>query len=138
MTPSDFQNVFPDGEFDTLDPAYIQKFLDKAAPMFDIAAWGNFYSEGLAMYVADRIVQSKARAARGITQINGGATTEKHVGPVGASFDSELLNRQASDTVTVTDYGRRYAELRDMVGLGGTACGAYVPTFGGLPDQGGL
>jgi Protein of unknown function (DUF4054) len=138
VTPSDFQSAFPDGEFNALVPTYIQKFLDAAAPMFDVAAWGNLYSEGLAMYVADRIVQSKARAARGIAQINGGATTEKHVGPVGASFDSEILNRQAVDTVMVTDYGRRYAELRDMVGLGGTACGAYVPTFGGLPDEGGL
>lgn len=83
------------------------------------------------MYVADRIVQSKARAARGISQMNTGNTTEKHVGPVGSSYDGELLNKQASDTSMLTDYGRRYCELRDMVGIGGTiGAGNFVPADG--------
>jgi hypothetical protein len=138
VKPSEFQGYFPDGDFDSLDDTYIQMFLDRAVPFFDVASWCQLYSEGLAMFVADRIVQSKARRALGIAQINNGATTEKHVGAVGTSYDSQILNRQARDTATLTDYGRRYVELRDMVGLGGTACGAAVPTFGGLPDGGGL
>lgn len=128
MTPSEFQAQFPDGEFALLSEDYVQKFLDAAAPFFDVGRWNTFYSEGLACYVAHAIVVSKARAARGIAQMNTGNVTEKHVGPVGASFDSELLNRQATDTFLTTDYGRRYCELRDLVGLGGTVGAAFNPT----------
>ena len=121
MTPSEFQQQFPEGEFDALDPDYIQRFLDLAAPMFNVDRWtaAGHYSEGLACLVANNIVVSKARAARGIAQANAGNMTEKHVGPVGASFDAQILNMQAKDTLMLTDYGRRYCELRDMVGLGG-------------------
>lgn len=123
MTPSEFQDQFPEGEFNALSAPYIQKFLDAAAPMFDVGRWtdAGFYSEGLAMYVADRIVQSKARAAKGLAQLDTGNMTEKHVGPVGASFDSQILNAQVKNPFLLTAYGRRYVQLRKLVGQGGTA-----------------
>lgn len=124
MTPSVFKAQFPDGEFNSLTEEYIQKFLDLAAPMFNVARWGSFYTEGFACYVANSIVVSKARAARGISQPNAGNMTAKNVGPVGASYDAQLLNQQAHDTALATDYGRRYCELRDMVGMGGVSGGA--------------
>lgn len=131
MLPSDFQSQFPDGEFLALTDIYVQNFLNAAVPFFDVGRWGTWYSEGLACYVAHSIVVSKARAARTINQINGGATTEKHVGSVGTSFDSQILNKQLSDTFLLTDYGRRYCELRDMVGLGGTiGAGCFVAADG--------
>jgi hypothetical protein len=127
VTPTEFRACFPDGDFNlsgdaSLTDGYIQKFLDAADPLFNVSLWtsAGYYSEGLAMYVADRIQASKRRKARGLAHPDNGATTEKHVGPVGASFDSELLNKQAGDALLGTDYGRRYCELRDMVGLGGT------------------
>jgi len=105
-----------------LTDEYIQSFLTLAAPMFNVSRWGALYSEGVAMYVADRIQTSKARKANGgISQVDTGALTEKHVGPVGGSFDSAILAMQVKDTLMGTAYGRRYCELRDMVGLGGTA-----------------
>ena len=94
----------------------LRRIAGAAVPFFDVGRWGTWYSEGLACYVAHAIVVSKARAARTINQIDRGATTEKHVGAVGTSFDSQILNKQLSDTFLLTDYGRRYCELRDMVG----------------------
>lgn len=123
MTPSEFQASFPDGEFNSLSAEYIQKFLDAAVPMFNVNRWGLFYSEGLACYVANSIAVSKARALRPIAQATGGNISEKHVGPVGVSFDTQLLILQAKDTLMATDYGRRYCELRDMVGMGGVSGG---------------
>lgn len=123
--------MFPDGDFDadvdtgdatSLSNEYIQKWLTLAAPMFNVARWGALYSEGLAMYVADRIQTGKARKARGLTQVDSGNVASKSVGPVSVSFDSQILNKQADDNLMGTPYGRRYCELRDMVGLGGTAC----------------
>ena len=96
MTPSEFKSSFPDGEFNALDGAYVQRFLDKAVSMFNVSLWGDLYSEGLACFVAHSIVLSKDRASR------------------------ELQVLMAKDTYMRTDYGQRYCELRDMVGLGGT------------------
>ena len=121
MTPSEFRDQFPGGEFnDTslLPDGTIQRYLDLSAPAFNVRRWGNWYSEGLANCTAHRIVVDQARKARGL-KVDSGATTEKHVGPVGTTFDGNLLNKQARDTFLTTDYGRRYCELRDMVGKGG-------------------
>jgi Protein of unknown function (DUF4054) len=120
VTLSEFKAQFPDGEFDALDGNYVQKFLDLAVPMFNVVRWGDLYSEGIANFVAHSIVMSKARAARGL-QVDAGDVTEQHVGPVGESFNGELQVLFAKDTYMRTDYGQRYCELRDMVGLGGTA-----------------
>jgi hypothetical protein len=125
VTPTEFRACFPDGDFAvsgdaTLTDEYIQKFLTLAAPMFNVARWGALYSEGLSMYVADRIQVSKLRKLAGLAQLDSGNMTSKNVGPVGASYDSQILNKQAGDSLMGTAYGRRYCELRDMVGLGGT------------------
>lgn len=120
MTPSEFKASFPDGEFNSLDTVYIQKFLDKADPFFDVERWGDFYSEGLANFVAHKIVLSKARAANAL-QADGGNVTEEHVGAVGQSMDSQLLNKQADETCLLTGYGREYVRIRRMVGVGGLA-----------------
>jgi hypothetical protein len=53
--------------------------------------------------------------------VDAGNVSEKHVGPVGLSFNGQLQVLMAQDTYMLTDYGKRYCELRDMVGLGGTA-----------------
>jgi hypothetical protein len=120
VTPSEFQGHFPDGDFDTLDGEYIQKFLDLAVPRFNVARWmaTGKYSEGLALCVAHKIVMSKTRAARGLL-VDSGNVSEKHVGPVGQSINSDILNKQVDDPFLLTSYGRDYAALRDRVGLGG-------------------
>lgn len=118
MTPSEFKAVFPDGEFNALDNSYIQKFLDKAVPYFNVTRWGAHYSEGLANFVAHRIVVSKAQAALAL-QVDSGNVTEEHVAAVGHSMDGNLLNKQAEDPFLTTNYGREYAARRDLVGIGG-------------------
>jgi hypothetical protein len=118
VTPSEFKLQYPDGEFGALDDGYIQKFLDKADPFFDVERWGNLYSEGLSNFVAHRIVMSKATAANAL-QADSGNVTEKHVGPVGQSTDSAILSRQVDDPYLLTGYGREYVRLRRMVGMGG-------------------
>jgi hypothetical protein len=120
VTPSEFKAQFPDGEFDGLADGYVQKFLDLAVPMFNVVTWDALYPEGLSRFVAHSIVLSKARAARGLV-VDAGNVSEKHVGPVGLSFNGQLQVLMAQDTYMLTDYGKRYCELRDMVGLGGTA-----------------
>ena len=122
MTPSEFQAWFPYGEFSSLEDAFVQGFIDRAAPAFNITRWGAWYSEGLANYVAHSIVASKARSATTIddpvVDLSGNVQS-KAKGPVKVSYDPELLRLAAKDTFRLTPYGRRYCELRKLAGLGG-------------------
>jgi hypothetical protein len=118
VTPTEFKAFWPDGDFDALDGSYIQKFLDAAVTHFDVVRWGTRYLEGLACFVAHKIVISKARQAKGL-QVDTGNVSEKHVGTVGMGFDGQILNKQAEDPYLLTSYGREYAALRDRIGLGG-------------------
>jgi hypothetical protein len=119
VTPSEFKALFP--EFVAETSERVQAIIDLSAPWFDVDRWGGWYSEGVGNWVAHSISVANARAARSTSTIDKGATTEKHVGPVGTSFNGEIIMRQAEDTFMLTDYGRRYCELRAMVGLGGVA-----------------
>lgn len=120
MTPSEFQAQFPDGEFDSLAGSYIQKFLDAAAPHFNVVRWGKRYSEGLANYVAHRIVSSRAQAAKSINQADANDVVTRAIsGAVSMTKDPEMLRMQAEDPVMRTTYGQQYAFLRGLVGRGG-------------------
>jgi hypothetical protein len=123
VTPSEFRQSFPDGEFNdpsSLPDSYIQKFLDAAAPDFNVKRWGSRYSEGLACNVAHRIVVSKAQAAKSISQTDANDVVTRAIsGAVSMTKDAELLRQQAQDPYLRTTYGQRYAYLRNLVGRGG-------------------
>lgn len=122
MTPAEFQDWFPRGEFISLAPDFVQKFIDRAAPAFNVARWGAWYAEGFASYVAHQIVCDAARGAKSIDDPIGdlGANIiSKSKGPVSVSYDPALLRMSATDSLMLTPYGRRYRELAKLVGLGG-------------------
>ena len=117
MTPTAFLAYLP--EFAGAVADDVQRALDKAAPCFNVVRWGSSYAEGIANLAAHFYVGDRARRARAAAVVDGGNITEKHVGSVGASFDSQILNKQATDPFMTTDYGRQYCFLRDKVGHGG-------------------
>ena len=123
MTPTEFQAWFPSGEFASLDDDYVQVFITRAAPAFNVIRWGAWYSEGLANYVAHSIVADKARAAAAgasaLEPESSGLVSSKGKGPVKVAYDSEFLRLLARDSFMATPYGRRYCELRRFAGLGG-------------------
>lgn len=123
MTPTEFQAWFPSGEFSSLTDAYVQVFIDRAAPAFNIARWGAWYSEGFAHYTAHFIVVDKARSSNNVLDEAAadlsGNISSKAKGPVKVSYDAALLRLAATDSLYLTPYGRRYCELRKLAGMGG-------------------
>jgi hypothetical protein len=119
VTPSGFKALFPKfmGESDER----IQALLNLAAPYFNVERWGAFYPEGIANWVAHSIVVDNAEGAQPTDQLNANDVTEKHVGPVGMTRDSQLLNAQAKNPFMRTTYGQKYVYLRGKVGFGGLA-----------------
>ena len=121
MTPSEFLSDPDFSAFSAEEPDTIAKWMVKAAPFFDVARWGAFYSEGLGNWVAHRIVLSNLRATMPTNRADSGNMISKTVGPVSASYDSLLINAQAKDPYMRTSYGQEFCRLRRLVGMGGFA-----------------
>ena len=121
MTPSEFLSDPDFSAFSAEEPDTIAKWMVKAAPFFDVARWGAFYSEGLGNWVAHRIVLSNQRATMPTNRADSGNMISKTVGPVSASYDSLLINAQAKDPYMRTSYGQEFCRLRRLVGMGGFA-----------------
>jgi hypothetical protein len=117
MTPADFQAAFP--VFKDEDVTTVQRHLDAAASegVFDVDRWGSRYTRGLGLLVAHRIVTENSDKV--ITRVDGGDVTVKMVGSVRVERDVDRLAAQAADPMQRTPFGREFAYLRRLVGLGG-------------------
>jgi hypothetical protein len=119
MTAAEFKSRFP--AFASEPNARVDSYFARAVPYFDVERWGGFYSDGVAGWVAHNIVLDNAAERDSTTDPDTGDVTEKHVGPVGMSRDSQLMNKQADNPYYSTKYGQRYLRLARLVGAGGTA-----------------
>ena len=111
MDASDFAAAFP-----TANATRINEIIAGAAPWFDVAGWGAFYTEGLWNFVAHRL-SIELGGPTSVQQSADARITSKTVGQASISRDPKF---SAGDTFQLTVYGQRYAEIRDMVGLGGS------------------
>lgn len=115
MNASAFAAAFPTASTDR-----IKAIIASAAPWFDVGAWGAFYDEGLWNFVAHRL-SLEMGGPNSLQQGADARITSKTIGSESVSRDTKL---SAGDTFQLTIYGQRYAEMRDMVGLGGTSSGS--------------
>lgn len=117
MTPSEFKTLFP--EFAAETDERVQLFIDRAAPHFDVARWGDLYPDGVAYFVANELAMANAQTAQGgsVQAMTNDILTKK-VGDVQVTRDSGLLNKQADNPLYRTVYGQRYLYLRRQVGIG--------------------
>ena len=117
MTASEFKALFP--QFTSESDARVLIFMGLAAPHFDVTRWGDFYSEGLANWVAHSIVVANAEATASTSVIDADDATTETFSRISTTRSPELAKMSATDPFMRTTYGRRYAYLRRMVGLGG-------------------
>lgn len=117
MTPSEFKALFP--QFTSETDARVQIFIDLAAPYFDVTRWGDFYSEGIANWVAHSIVVANAEATASTSVIDADDATTETFGRISTQRSPDLAKMAAKDPFLRTTYGKRYAYLRRMVGMGG-------------------
>lgn len=117
MTPADFIAAFP--AFRDVGVPTIQRHLNEADSegVFDVDRWGTRYARGLGCWVASRIVNENND--RVITRADGGDVTVKMVGSVRVERDGDRLASQAADPMQRNPFGREFAYLRRLVGLGG-------------------
>ena len=119
MTAAEFKAWFPGGQFSVVDDSVVTTFLTRATPWFNVARWGNWYPEGLANFVAHSIVVDRAEASQSIDEIDSDDSTSERFAGISTARHADIVMASAKEPLMRTTYGRRYAALRRLVGLGG-------------------
>lgn len=104
-------------EFDAVDSRHLQYWLDQAAALISIEAWGDLASNGHAMLAAHYL---KLASFGSDSSTGKGPVTSERVGDVAVSYASGPAATAEGDYGT-TVYGRRYLELRGGVFVGAIA-----------------
>jgi len=122
ITPTEFKERFP--QFDSIDDARIEFFLNDAETMLSVSCWGNWYDKGLALlaahYLALSILQESASSAESAFPLSA-----KKVGDVQLNFAVPSSSGTMEDYYTKTPYGQEYLSLSKMVGQGAVAVSDY-------------
>ena len=122
MTPSDFKALLP--AFASVSDPDVQRWLDRADPYFDTGRWGALYSDGLAYWVAHKLIIEGAAAGLPVVPIIGSLAIQKQVGTEMVRYSEGALAKVMAEPMYATSFGREYIELRDEVGMGAVATGA--------------
>lgn len=84
--------------------------------------WGEFYSEGLQLFVAHQIALAAKNASTSSSNIPGtgtGILSGKSVGGVSINYDTSSVTLQDAGNYNMTQYGRQFWQLAQIVGTGG-------------------
>lgn len=117
MDASEFKALFT--QFASETDERVESFIDLAAPYFDVSRWGDFYSEGIANWVAHSIVVSNAEAAASTSVVDADDFISDSAGGASTTRSGQMIADEARDPFLRTSYGRRYCYLRRLVGMGG-------------------
>ncbi len=119
MNAAEFKAWFPGGQFDGVDDGVVNTYLTRATPWFNADAWGDFYDEGLANWLAHSIIVGNAETAQAIDEVDADDAIEDRIGPIMSRRSEKNIELAAKDPFMRTSYGRRYRQLARWVGLGG-------------------
>lgn len=118
MTVTEFKNRFP--EFEQELDNTINQIIVYSIPFFNVQAWADLYDEGLAYWVADRLVLSKTQATNA-GSANNGMGSSVTVGDVSISQDSNAVQSLVNNPAYRSIYGQQYLYLSRLVGVGALA-----------------
>lgn len=115
MTPADFKAAFPTPAFAALSDPVIQAEIDAATPYFDVTRWDAFYNRGLGLFVAHELTLAGLDPTYGA---GSSSSVRKKVGEVESTRSTSFDPKSAGDPYQLTHYGKRFKELRSIVGAG--------------------
>jgi hypothetical protein len=116
-TYADFIVQYP--VFGTVSGPTVQAQLSISARLLDEAAWGDFYSDGVALDAAHNLTINNmvAGAVNGAMQLAGGPVTSASGAGISMSFAQPQWNSKstADNWYFKTTYGQQFLRLRNSV-----------------------
>lgn len=86
--------------------------------------WGDLYEHGLELFVAHKITLEAKNVTDGAAGRTPGLTTgvisSKSVGGVSVSYDTNMASLSDAGNYNMTQYGRDFWQLVQIVGMGGS------------------
>jgi len=113
IDPADIKARFP--EFDTIDDARIQIFIDDAVIILNIVYWGAKYDLGLAYLTAHYLALAGKSEAGSITSV--GAIASRAVDGASVGYINATPDNTSDAYYMSTSYGQRYLALRKTLGI---------------------
>lgn len=145
IAPAQFLLDFPEFSADGAGAGYLPKYpqstiqfyLDWAYLSLPSQRWSTLLDKGAELFVAHYIVlEAKAKdaiAQGGEPGLATGIIASTGVGPVNVSYDTSTPANPADGELNLTEYGQRFARLRNQFGAGGLAvpgCGFPAGAIG--------
>ena len=113
ITPTDFKTRFP--EFNDIDDARIQLFLDDAALEISKTVWGKLYDKGVLYLTAHELSMATATKSGKTGGLK--SETSKSVGNVSVSYGSLNYN-EYDNYYTTTAYGKKFIDMKNKIKVG--------------------
>ena len=125
LTPADFKARYP--EFDSVDDARIQTFLDEAQLEVGEVPWGTLYEKGVFLLTAHLVViDQRNQTSSGSGVPSPGQLASRKVGDVAVSFATQTTSPDGSDEWYLSSsYGAEYLRLKKRKGIGAVAVGYF-------------
>ena len=107
-------------EFDSVDDARVEIFLDDAALEISESIWGTLYSRGVYALTAHLLtLNDKSAAGGGSSTV--GPVTSRAVGDVSVSFGLAAVKSKSDEYLGSTLYGSEYLRLKGLICHGAIA-----------------
>lgn len=124
VTVTSFRISFPEfGSVAAYPNAQVEMWLAWALLQTNVNRWGNLLDLGVSLYLAHVLTlqrQAMVSAAAGNPPgVSSGPVSGETVGPISASYDTQVASVEGAGNLNLTTYGTRLKELRNMVGAGG-------------------
>jgi hypothetical protein len=119
LAVSEFRAIFSAFSDPTLYPDIaINYWIGEAVLALDPVRWGQFYNQGLRLYVAHMLALDR-HSARSNGGLGAGVPSSKSVGGVSISYDTQFGSETDGGAWNLTTYGQRYIRLARQAGAGG-------------------
>ena len=116
-----FRANFPEFSDTTVYPTTVVQFwLTLAENLVPCQIWKDCWTQGVSLYIAHEITlaaqNQKAAAIGGIPGQNSGIASQKAVGSVNVSYDSQSNSEKDAGYWNLTNYGKQFIRLARIFG----------------------
>jgi Protein of unknown function (DUF4054) len=112
-----FRAAFPEFTVAVFPDTTVNFWSGLAENLMSEEAWGGLYQKGLFLLTAHYLTMSKIAAASAKSG-DSGSVSQRKVGDVSVSFDSQSAGVAGAGTYNRTVHGKAYFTLVNMIGIG--------------------
>lgn len=104
---------------DKYSDAEVSYWISQAILALDVNRWGQFYDQGLRLYVAHMLAVNGWAETRSGGLVGSGIVSSRSVGGVSVGYDNQFGSEEGAGNWNMTVWGQQYIRLAKLAGSGG-------------------